>query len=81
MASRFETLTKQLGRTVLSSRAFADFVESGFDLECVGEYPVRGLRPNRAVCWRVGALYPWRVAAERRAGSWPHMNPPAAKAG
>jgi len=31
------TLTKQLGRTVLLSRAFADFVESGFDLERVGE--------------------------------------------
>ena len=42
MASRLETLTKQLGRTVLLSRAFADFVESEFDLECVGEYPVRG---------------------------------------
>jgi hypothetical protein len=34
--------TKQLGRTVLLSRAFADFVESDFDLERVGEYPVRG---------------------------------------
>jgi adenylate cyclase len=42
MASRLETLTKQLGRTVLLSRAFADFVESDFDLEPVGEYPVRG---------------------------------------
>ena len=42
MASRLETLTKQLGRTVLLSRAFADFVESHFDLERVGEYPVRG---------------------------------------
>jgi adenylate cyclase len=31
-----------LGRTVLLSRAFADFVESDFDLERVGEYPVRG---------------------------------------
>jgi len=28
--------------TVLLSRAFADFVESDFDLERVGEYPVRG---------------------------------------
>ena len=27
MASRLETLTKQLGRTVPPSRAFADFVE------------------------------------------------------
>jgi adenylate cyclase len=42
MASRLETLTKQLGRTVLLSRAFADFVENDFDLERVGEYPVRG---------------------------------------
>jgi adenylate cyclase len=42
MASRLETLTKQLGRTVLLSRAFADLVESDFDLERIGEYPVRG---------------------------------------
>jgi adenylate cyclase len=42
MASRLEALTKQLGRTVLLSRAFADFVQSDFDLERVGEYPVRG---------------------------------------
>jgi adenylate cyclase len=42
MASRLETLTKQLGRTVLLSRAFADLVESDFDLERVGEHPVRG---------------------------------------
>jgi adenylate cyclase len=42
MAARLETLTKQLGRTVLLSRAFADFVEREFDLERVGEYPVRG---------------------------------------
>jgi adenylate cyclase len=42
MASRLEALTKQLGRTVLLSRAFADFVEGDFDLERVGEYPVRG---------------------------------------
>src|SRR5262245_26971905 len=41
MASRLEALTKQLGRTVLLSRAFADFVESDFDLERVGRYPVR----------------------------------------
>jgi class 3 adenylate cyclase len=51
MASRLETLTKQLGRTVLLSRAFADFVESDFDLERVGEYPVRGFNdPTRGVC-------------------------------
>jgi adenylate cyclase len=42
MAARLETLTKQLGRPVLLSRAFADFVKSDFDLERVGEYPVRG---------------------------------------
>jgi adenylate cyclase len=42
MASRLEALTKQLGRTVLLSRAFADFVKSDFDLESVGEYQVRG---------------------------------------
>jgi adenylate cyclase len=42
MASRLEALTKQLGRTVLLSRAFADLVGNAFDLERVGEYPVRG---------------------------------------
>jgi adenylate cyclase len=42
MASRLETLTKQLGRKVLLSRAFAGFVQDDFDLERLGEYPVRG---------------------------------------
>jgi adenylate cyclase len=42
MASRLEALTKQLGKTVLLSRAFADFVENDFDLEGLGVYPVRG---------------------------------------
>jgi adenylate cyclase len=42
MASRLEALTKQLGRSVLVSRAFADFVQGDFDLERLGEYPVRG---------------------------------------
>jgi len=42
LASRLETLTKQLGRMVLLSREFADVVEGDFDLERVGEYPVRG---------------------------------------
>ena len=42
MASRLETLTKELKRTVLLSRAFADLVECDFDLERVGEHPVRG---------------------------------------
>ncbi|WP_342711846.1 adenylate/guanylate cyclase domain-containing protein [Bradyrhizobium sp. B124] len=42
MASRLETLTKQLKKTVLLSRAFADLVEHDFALEHVGEHPVRG---------------------------------------
>jgi adenylate cyclase len=42
MASRLEALTKQLGRKVLLSSAFADFVQSDFDLERVGEHAVRG---------------------------------------
>jgi adenylate cyclase len=42
MASRLEALTKQVGRPVLLSRAFADLVESDLELERVGEYPVRG---------------------------------------
>jgi adenylate cyclase len=42
MASRLETLTKQFGKPVLLSRAFADFVERDFPLEHVGEHSVRG---------------------------------------
>jgi adenylate cyclase len=42
MASRLESLTKQLGKTVLLSRDFADLVKGQFELEHVGEYPVRG---------------------------------------
>jgi adenylate cyclase len=42
MASRLEALTKQLGRTVLLSRAFSDHVAGEFELERVGEHPVRG---------------------------------------
>ena len=42
MASRLEALTKQLGKPVLLSRAFADLVKDDFDLESVGEHPVRG---------------------------------------
>jgi adenylate cyclase len=42
MASRLETLTKQLGRTVLLSRDFADLVAGEFELERLGEHPVRG---------------------------------------
>lgn len=42
MASRLEALTKELEKTVLLSRSFADFVQSDFELERVGEYSVRG---------------------------------------
>jgi adenylate cyclase len=42
MASRLETLTKQLGKPVLLSHAFADLVKDEFELERVGEHPVRG---------------------------------------
>ena len=42
MASRLETLTKQLGRPVLLSRVFAELVEREFELEHVGKYEVRG---------------------------------------
>jgi len=42
MASRLEALTKQLGKPVLLSRAFADLVKNDFDLERVGEHPVCG---------------------------------------
>jgi adenylate cyclase len=42
MASRLEAMTKQLGRKVLLSRAFAELVEPEFDLEHVGKYEVRG---------------------------------------
>ncbi|OAF15641.1 adenylate cyclase [Bradyrhizobium centrolobii] len=42
MASRLEALTKQLGKTVLLSRAFADLVKGDFELEHAGEHEVRG---------------------------------------
>jgi len=42
MASRLEALTKQLGKTVLLSRAFADLVADNVALEHVGEHAVRG---------------------------------------
>jgi adenylate cyclase len=42
MASRLEALTKQLGKPVLLSSAFAELVKNEFNLERVGEYPVRG---------------------------------------
>ncbi|WP_426610971.1 adenylate/guanylate cyclase domain-containing protein [Bradyrhizobium sp. McL0616] len=42
MASRLEALTKQLGKTVLLSRDFADLVAREFELERMGEHAVRG---------------------------------------
>lgn len=42
MASRLETLTKQLKKTVLLSRDFAELVERDFELEHMGQYEVRG---------------------------------------
>jgi len=42
MASRLEALTKQVGRNVLLSRAFAEHLEGEFALERIGEYQVRG---------------------------------------
>ncbi len=42
LTARLEAMTKQLGKTVLLSRAFVDLVKSDFDLEHVGEHPVRG---------------------------------------
>jgi adenylate cyclase len=42
MASRLEALTKQLRKPVLLSKEFADLVRGEFDLEPVGEFPVRG---------------------------------------
>ncbi|MDB5516204.1 MAG: adenylate cyclase [Tardiphaga sp.] len=42
MASRLEALTKQLGKTVLLSSAFADLIGNEFELERVGEHAVRG---------------------------------------
>jgi adenylate cyclase len=42
MASRLEALTKQAGKKVILSQAFADLVKSDFELERLGEFPVRG---------------------------------------
>ena len=42
MAARLEALTKQLGKNVLLSHAFADLVKGDFELEPLGEFPVRG---------------------------------------
>ena len=42
LASRLEALTKQLGRSVVMSRDFADRVKGEFNLEAVGKHSVRG---------------------------------------
>jgi adenylate cyclase len=42
LASRLEALTKQLGRSVVMSRDFADQVKGEFNLEAVGKHSVRG---------------------------------------
>ncbi|QPF90374.1 adenylate/guanylate cyclase domain-containing protein [Bradyrhizobium commune] len=42
MASRLETLTKQIGKPVLLSRDFAELVDREFELERVGKHAVRG---------------------------------------
>jgi adenylate cyclase len=42
LASRLEALTKQLGRSVVISRDFADQVKGEFNLEAVGKHSVRG---------------------------------------
>jgi adenylate cyclase len=42
LASRLEALTKKLGRSVVTSRDFADQVKGEFNLEAVGKHSVRG---------------------------------------
>jgi adenylate cyclase len=42
LASRLEALTKQLGKPVVMSRAFAEQVEGEFKLESLGKHAVRG---------------------------------------
>jgi adenylate cyclase len=42
MASRLEALTKQLKKKVILSQAFADLVKGEFELEHIGEFPIRG---------------------------------------
>ena len=44
VASRLETLTKDLKRPVLLSRAFADFAGCDDQLESLGSFPLRGLK-------------------------------------
>jgi len=45
MASRLETLTKTIGQNGAAVRAFADFVESDFDLETRRRTSGARLRP------------------------------------
>jgi adenylate cyclase len=42
LASRLEALTKQLGRSAVMSRDFADQVKGEFNLEAMGKHSVRG---------------------------------------
>jgi adenylate cyclase len=42
MASRLEALTKQLGKNVILSQAFADLVKGDFELEPIGKHTLRG---------------------------------------
>jgi adenylate cyclase len=44
MASRLETLTKDLGKPILLSREFADRVTGYFKLESIGQHEVRGFQ-------------------------------------
>lgn len=43
VASRLETLTKEVGHPVLISKAFVDMAKCGPELEPVGTFPLRGL--------------------------------------
>ncbi|MET4802979.1 adenylate/guanylate cyclase domain-containing protein [Bradyrhizobium sp. LB11.1] len=56
MASRLETLTKQVGRPVLLSRDFAELVAPEFELERVGRHAVRGFsEPIELFAFQPGA--------------------------
>jgi adenylate cyclase len=43
VASRLETLTKDVGQPVLISKAFVDMAKCGAELKPVGTFPLRGL--------------------------------------
>ena len=56
MASRLETLTKQIGKPVLLSRDFAELVTPEFELERVGQHAVRGFsEPIELFAFQPGA--------------------------